>query len=126
MLIIKPLDDIHGPESENTIQDLYRLYNCVKVNLPEDESKWVSGNGEGVWAAPCSEEDSQKCRDDNSYHEDAFVRLMNQPLFHPLIWGDKIRVQTRGDKRPVAYLEEMSEEDMKGYINRLLAEDEKE
>lgn len=105
-LIIKALDKTCGPDAESTIQELVAKYAHVKVNLPEDEDKWASGNGEGVWATPCSEEDANRCRDDNSHGEDAFVRLCNQPIMHLLVWGNKIRVQTRGSSRPVAYLEE--------------------
>jgi len=105
-LKIKALDETCGPDAEPIVQELHEKFNCVKVNLPEDEGKWASGNGEGVWAAPCSEEDAVKCRDDRSYGEDVFVRLMNQPIMHALVWGDKIRAQTRGENRPVAYLED--------------------
>lgn len=106
MKTIRALDETYGSNAESIVHELVANYAHVKVNLPEDETKWASGNGEGVWVTPCSIEDADKCRDDNSHGEDAFVRLCNQPIMHPLTWGDKIRVQTRGGNRPVAYLEE--------------------
>jgi len=91
-----------GKGSEDEVQALIKEHDYVKVNLPENYESFGAGNGEGVWAVPCSREDAVKCRDDSSYEEVAFVRLCNQPICHPLSWGDKIAVQTRRGNRPVA------------------------
>ena len=83
-------------------EENYTLYEqlYIKFNIPESEEKFKSGNGEGVWAQPLTEEDKEIC-DSNSTGDTFKVIILNSALTFPFDWGTVVTVETRGDSRPV-------------------------
>lgn len=75
--------------------------NQIKVNLPDTIEKFKTGNGEGVWAIPYTEEDFE-IFNSLELNKDFKVILLNQPICYPLQWGSVIIVKTlQKDCRPV-------------------------
>ena len=83
-------------------------FRMIKVNLPEDESTYLSGNGEGVFAE-ISAEDYEKYAAD-CYLEVFDATIANDSIYYPgLVCGMKIPIETRGKHRPVVPYEWLAE-----------------
>lgn len=81
----------------------------VKVNLPDTEHDWKTGNGEGVWAYIRKEEDVEKYDKGEGSFE---VILMNHSLYYMglLYIGTVLKVDGRGPaSRPVLNKEWITE-----------------
>ncbi len=48
------------------IESLVDKFGHIRVNLPEDTARYGTGNGEGVWAVPCSKEDSDIAKSESA------------------------------------------------------------
>jgi len=71
----------------------------VKVNVPDSEAGFKSGNGEGMWGYIRREEDLQKYDEGKGEFE---VILLNTSVYWPqLPWGTIITAEGRGGNRPV-------------------------
>lgn len=73
----------------------------IKVNLPDCEQDWASGNGEGCWGYLRREEDLEKY---DKGEGDFEIILMNYSFYYPnvLTWGTIILAEGRGrTNRPV-------------------------
>lgn len=80
----------------------------IKVNLPDTNASFESGNGEGIWAVPLTEVDEQIYH--NSKSKETFqVALLNTAIYYPFPWGSIITVETRGNNRPVLNYEWMDQ-----------------
>ena len=78
-----------------------------KINLPETKEGFVAGKGEGVWAI-CDKKDYSKWTNDSSVGEKLIIKILNDSIYYEnLFYGTPILVETRGDKRPLALLEEL-------------------
>ena len=96
--------------------------NQIKVNLPDTIEKFKTGNGEGVWAVPYSEEDLKICNS-LELNKDFNVVLLNQPICYPLQWGSVITVKTlQKDCRPVLSRDWISNVIFKSTDNKLTLE----
>lgn len=82
----------------------------IKVNLPSDLESFKTGNGEGVWAYPCSPEDDEKVNNDNYYGE-AYVIVKNDSFYYPglIKYNDIIKVHCNGKKRPYLHIDLFTE-----------------
>lgn len=86
---------------EKPCEDFY-----FKINLPDSESSYEDGNGEGVWCYTDAE--SYKKWEDDCYHIKIFVRILNDSFYYTgLNYGTLIPVELRGEKRPVALYDEL-------------------
>lgn len=77
-----------------------------KVNLPNSQDSYESGNGEGVWAYTDAES-YEKWKNDE---QDAiiYVKILNDSVYYNgLEYGDLVPVELRGEYRPVAIYEEL-------------------
>lgn len=86
-------------------QDKYELNEdkYFKVNIPDSKEGYNSGNGEGMWCQPLTEED-EKIYESGSGSFD--VVLLNDSVYiPPLFYGTVIRAEARGNKRPVLDIE---------------------
>lgn len=73
----------------------------MKVNLPDSIAKFSTGNGEGIWARPYTEEDS-KIYNDCTLNTPFEVVLLNHALTYPFPWGSVITVRNiTKEGRPV-------------------------
>ena len=90
----------------NKIRDIYEETfdlqdeRKMKFNLPESKAKFISGNGEGIWGIPLTDEDYE-IYEAESVGETFKVVLLNQAFTYPFPWGSIITVETRGSNRPV-------------------------
>jgi len=95
-------------DSENFIQsDILELVECgkvnledtfrqIKVNLPDSNRGFISGNGEGIWAL-ILEEDGVKKYKESKLGETFYVALLNNSIYYPpLSWGNIIKVKCTG------------------------------
>lgn len=82
----------------------------IKVNLPSDLESFKTGNGEGIWARPLSEEDERKVNDDNYYGE-AYVVAQNDSVYYPglINYDDTIKVHCNGKMRPYLHIDLFNE-----------------
>lgn len=87
-----------GDEVPTSFEDNKRI---IKVNLPDSEENFISGNGEGVWAFIRNEDDMEKYDNGEGSFE---VILLNHSMYYYniLSWGNVILVDGRGaSDRPV-------------------------
>ena len=75
--------------------------NYMKFNLPDSAAKFKSGNGEGVWGIPLMKCDRDTYNDNSTSGVKFNVIILNDALTYPFKWGTIIKVETRGDSRPV-------------------------
>lgn len=81
-----------------------------KVNLPATRDDFLSGNGEGCFVS-IDEETYKAWEDDKNIGGVYEGALLNDSIYYPnLQYGDKIKFELRGDKRPVALIEKYCEE----------------
>lgn len=77
-----------------------------KVNLPSCAEDYLNGNGEGVWC--CIHPDLSEDDISNSDGVIFFVKILNDSLYYKdLNFGALIPVESRGNNRPVALLDEL-------------------
>ena len=80
----------------------------MKVNLPGSIAKFETGNGEGIWARPYTENDS-KIYGDSILNTPFEVILLNHAITYPFPWGSVITVRNiTKDGRPVLDKEQIS------------------
>jgi hypothetical protein len=73
----------------------------IKVNLPDSEEKFKSGNGEGIWAYPVTEADELICNN-GGVGETFDVYTMNDCIMYPFTCATIIKVRNTGaETRPV-------------------------
>lgn len=97
--------DIIKAMSEASKDKLY-----LKVNLPDTISGYRSGNGEGCWALPYTEEDKE-ILDKDEKDTKAKIILCNDSIYYrPLVYGSVLQVEIRPDARPVLDIEWMQEQ----------------
>ena len=73
----------------------------MKVNLPDSIAKFETGNGEGIWARPYTEDDA-KIYEDGTLDIPFEVVLLNQAISYPFPWGSVVTVRNiTKDGRPV-------------------------
>lgn len=95
--MIAEFDDIEETNSEHKM---------FKVNLPETQENYISGNGEGVWA--CGNSKTLNAWRKNKNKGIYFAMVLNDSVYYPkLKCGMIIPIEMRGDKRPVALYEEL-------------------
>jgi len=73
----------------------------IKVNLPDSEENYQSGNGEGVWACPVDDIQHQLIHD---YVVGSIVKVvvLNNCFYYPLNYGDIVSVIITNEKnRPI-------------------------
>lgn len=82
--------------------------NTIKVNLPRNEQGFNGGYGEGCFVEVAKEvSDKYDSNDRGGQFEGV---LANDSYYYPeLKTGDKIQFTMRGDKRPVALIENFLE-----------------
>lgn len=74
--------------------------NFFKVNLPDSEKSYLSGNGEGVWVI-CDDE-TRKAYNQDEEGTTYKVTLDNDSTYYPkLRWGTEIPIEMRGVNRPI-------------------------
>lgn len=74
--------------------------NHIKVNLPEDEDAYQSGNGEGVWVIV--DDETKKLHDDDKENIIAKGILDNDSWYYQGLYaGVEISFELRGKNRPV-------------------------
>jgi len=83
--------------------------NFLKFNLPNTRQGFDSGNGEGVWGVPLTEEGQKIYDNDASVGETFEVILLNNSIYYPFPYGTILTVQTRGSNRPVIDYEWLDE-----------------
>jgi hypothetical protein len=89
---------------EKLVLDCQKKYGIIKINL---SSSTKGTNGEGIWAVPCTQDDSKIYTQDFSFSEKFNVYICNKPVtWGGLKWGDKITATTNYDSRPFARLED--------------------
>ncbi len=75
--------------------------NQMKVNLPDCIEKFETGNGEGIWATPYTDDDL-KIFSEEIINKEFQVVLLNQAITFPFPWGSVITVKNiRPECRPV-------------------------
>lgn len=73
----------------------------IKVNLPDTQESYFSGNGEGVWVLVAPE--VKQLHDEDARGGLSFGVLDNDSVYYPsLKHGEVIPFEWRGEKRPVA------------------------
>jgi hypothetical protein len=83
------------------VEEKRRRHELFKVNLRYEEGE----NGEGIWALPCTDEDSALWRGETS-GQVLYVWLCNDPICKDVLYGSKVACLTNGTKRP--YSQELS------------------
>ncbi|MDB4330219.1 hypothetical protein N9948_00630 [bacterium] len=86
--------------SDELIKELEEKFGFMKVNLTTEENVT---NGEGIWALPCTKEDSKIANDTSNSGTKFNVYLCNQPV----TWGgvnykDKVIAIGGGEDRAYA------------------------
>lgn len=75
----------------------------IKINLPETQEDFISGNGEGVWVLV--DDETKAAYDKDVVGGCYFGILDNDSIYWPnLVHGTKVRFEMRGQYRPVAFL----------------------
>jgi hypothetical protein len=73
----------------------------MKVNLPDSIAKFETGNGEGIWAKPYTENDA-KIYNAGTLNLPFEVVLLNHAISYPFPWGSVVTVRNiTKDGRPV-------------------------
>lgn len=85
----------------------------IKVNLPDSSAKFISGNGEGIWAA-LYDDKAKDIYAKSTLNEEFEVVTLNSALTYPFPWGSRITVVLiNTDGRPVL---------SKDWISKVIAE----
>lgn len=93
---------------EETIKNLVKEFDHIKVNIPDTISKFESGNGEGIWAVVCSADDMSKVvlKEGN-----AKVFICNDSVYWPkFVYGSEVEVDCSRPGRPVALMSQFKGE----------------
>jgi hypothetical protein len=106
--------------SEDEISKLY-----IKVNLPSNISSYNSGNGEGCWAIPNTDEDAVILNEDKDKTTAKIILCNDSVYFPPLVYGSVLQVEIRCGQRAVLDVNWMHEQLLKidlDFINILKEE----
>jgi len=95
--------------SEKKVANLGDSIGYFKLNLPNDETSYISGNGEGVWAVVDDKELKEKISNDKVDVFEAYIA--NDSVYYPgLVCGSKVQAEVRKGRRPVAVFSDLQEE----------------
>jgi hypothetical protein len=97
----------HGQATEAVVMQAAgpNFSKASKVNLRYEEGE----NGEGIWAAPCTDAD-RAVYEGPTVGASFFVHLLNAPLNSDVRWGSKVECLTNGELRP--YSKEIASNDI--------------
>lgn len=110
---------VHGHGSKKELNEKSWVGWAVpcKINI---RYKKNTISGEGIWARPCTEEDS-KAYDSSKAGVEFFVYLLNSPICPDVKHGNKIKCKTTGaDTRPVSAEVASSEKEYADVKNQLM------
>ena len=95
--------------SEERVVELGDSIGYFKVNLPNTKESYHSGNGEGVWAV-VEDKDIYDKYNNNELKNPFYVFIANDSIYYPyLICGSRVLVEPKGDKRPVAVWDKLTQ-----------------
>lgn len=84
-----------------------------KLNLPDTVDKFLSGNGEGIWATVEKSEHYHDDDKDDCIGKHFYAYALNDSIYYPDIeYGSKVLAEHRGESfRAVAVWDDLNHED---------------